>query len=390
MRIRTAALLNYRKSKKGMVILVNFNPSVLRSDEKAVFELRSLYSSYGYSRYKMSKFEEYDLYVRNKEFLVSDRVITFTDTSGKLMALKPDVTLSIIRNSEDADGYVRKVYYNENVYRVSKGNGAFGEIMQTGLECIGDIDDYNIYEVLMLAAESLKRVSADYVLDVSHMGVVEYVLDSLNVSDDAREKLISCVGEKNVHEIRAVCEKEGADSNTLEKLVTTYGSAEKVCGLLRETVPDCACVAALEKMVSALEKNGYAGHVNIDFSVTGNVRYYNGFVFKGFINGIASGVLSGGQYDKLMKRMNRRSRAIGFAVYLDLLERFTDADDGYDVDTVILYGEGADLDALCGMVKMLTDSGRSVVAQRKLPEKLRYKQLLRLQERGVEILENNA
>ena len=373
-----------------MVILVNFNPSVLRSDEKAVFELRSLYSSYGYSRYKMSKFEEYDLYVRNKEFLVSDRVITFTDTSGKLMALKPDVTLSIIRNSEDADGYVRKVYYNENVYRVSKGNGAFGEIMQTGLECIGDIDDYNIYEVLMLAAESLKRVSADYVLDVSHMGVVEYVLDSLNVSDDAREKLISCVGEKNVHEIRAVCEKEDADSSTLEKLVTTYGSAEKVCGLLRETVPDCACVAALEKMVSALEKNGYAGHVNIDFSVTGNVRYYNGFVFKGFINGIASGVLSGGQYDKLMERMSRRSRAIGFAVYLDLLERFTDADDGYDVDTVILYGEGADLDALNGMVKMLTDSGRSVVAQRKLPEKLRYKQLLRLQERGVEILENNA
>ena len=30
----------------------------------------------------MSKFEEYDLYVRNKDFLVSDRMITFTDARG--------------------------------------------------------------------------------------------------------------------------------------------------------------------------------------------------------------------------------------------------------------------------------------------------------------------
>ena len=27
------------------------------------------------------------------------------------------------------------------------------------------------------------------------------------------------------------------------------------------------------------------------------------------------------QYDKLMKKMGRRSRAVGFAVYLDMLER---------------------------------------------------------------------
>ena len=73
----------------------------------------------------MSKFEEYDLYTRNKDFLVSDSIITFTDTSGALMALKPDVTLSIIKDSADVDGSVKKVYYNENVYRVSKGTQSF-------------------------------------------------------------------------------------------------------------------------------------------------------------------------------------------------------------------------------------------------------------------------
>ena len=84
--------------------------SVLKNDEKAIFGLRSIYRRYGYSQYKMSKFEEYDLYVRNKDFLVSDNIITFTDTTGKLLALKPDVTLSIIKNGKDVPGVIEKVY----------------------------------------------------------------------------------------------------------------------------------------------------------------------------------------------------------------------------------------------------------------------------------------
>ena len=72
--------------------------AMLKKDEQAIFLLRKLYQNYGYQSYKMSRFEEYDLYVRNKDFLVSDQVITFSDKNGKLLALKPDVTLSIIKN----------------------------------------------------------------------------------------------------------------------------------------------------------------------------------------------------------------------------------------------------------------------------------------------------
>ena len=36
---------------------------ILKSEEKAVFALRSLYRKYGYSPYKMSKFEEYEYYL---------------------------------------------------------------------------------------------------------------------------------------------------------------------------------------------------------------------------------------------------------------------------------------------------------------------------------------
>ena len=114
----------------------------LRNEERAILRLRELYRRYGYTYFKMSKFEEYDLYVRNKNFLVSQNVLTFTDTDGKLMALKPDVTLSIIKNSGEGDGALQKVYYNETVYRVSPTSHCYQEIMQTGLECVGPMDLY--------------------------------------------------------------------------------------------------------------------------------------------------------------------------------------------------------------------------------------------------------
>ena len=59
--------------------------------------------------------------------------------------------------------------------------------------------------------------------------------------------------------------------------------------------------------------------LNIDFSVISDLKYYNGIIFKGFVQDVPDGVLSGGQYDKLMKSMKRTSRAIGFGVYIDSL-----------------------------------------------------------------------
>jgi ATP phosphoribosyltransferase regulatory subunit len=370
---------------------MNIRESVLKYEEKAVFELRSLYRRYGFLPYKMSKFEEYDLYVRNKDFLVSDHIITFTDTDGKLMALKPDVTLSIIKNGKDAEGFVQKLCYNENVYRVTKGAQSFKEIMQVGLECIGDIDEYNIYEVIMLAAEILSKISDEYVLDISHLGILDAVMDNINIPQDIKPALLKCIGEKNIHELTSILLQEGIDPEPIKKLVALYGEPSKVlCELKKLDYISSDAVCELERIVSLLENAGYGKNIRIDFSVVNDLNYYNGFVFKGFIKNVATGVLSGGQYDKLMKKLGRSSGAVGFAVYLDMLERLNDSESEYDVDALLIYGDEAELSALANAVKLLSDNGKSVMVQKNIPSGIRYKQLLMLKERGVEIVENNA
>lgn len=354
---------------------------LLKNEEKAIFTLRSLYRKYGYLPFKMSKFEEYDLYVRNKDFLVSDRVITFNDTNGRLLALKPDVTLSIIKNGEDVPGYKQKVYYNENVYRVSGGTHQYKEIMQTGLECIGDIDVYDVYEVLLLAAKSLAVICDEFVLDISHLGILEALLEEIRPDERFRREIVHCIGEKNAHDIAGICKRYRVSqeyAELLRKFVGIYGDMAKVLTRMKEICINDGMkksLRELEALFWLLRDCGYEKHIRFDFSVVNDMNYYNGIVFKGFLNGICEGVLSGGQYDRLMQRMGRRSGAIGFALYLDLLEEMKRERHEYDVDVLLLYGDTTPLDSLREKVAQLTDSGKTVSVQKNIPAKLRYREL---------------
>ena len=348
----------------------------LKPEERVLYALRGLYQSYGYGQFKMSKFEEYDLYVRNKDFLVSDGIITFTDTDGRLMALKPDVTLSIIKNARLSPGCVQKVYYNENVYRVSGSTRSFKEIMQTGLECIGDVDLYHLCEVISLAARSLKRIDEKSVLDLSHMGVVAAMLDALELDGEMRAQALTCIGQKNADGLRKLCPDR--DLSGILALIAARGPANRAIPLLRPLCATPVAKAALDELQAVTDALAAEGldNVGLDFSIVNDMNYYNGIVFMGYIDGIPTSVLSGGQYDKLMQRMGKNARAVGFAIYMDLLERLDDAGRPYDVDTLMLYDDGADVAALARAVRTLTEAGKSVTVQKTIPEKLRYREIV--------------
>jgi ATP phosphoribosyltransferase regulatory subunit len=354
--------------------------TLMNFEERSAYKLRSLYKKYGYLPYEMGKFEEYELYIRNKDFLVSDRVITFNDTNGKLMALKPDVTLSIIKNGEDNKGVKQKVFYNENVYRVSETTHRFKEIMQTGLECIGDIDIYDIYEVISLAAESLSNLADNFCIEISNLDLVSSVIKSVCEDPQFVSKVIYCISEKNTHDLKRVCEEysvNDADYTKISSLISVYGERKNVVSKLNEifTSPELEKLAILSEM---LENSLFSDKIKFDFSVVNDMNYYNGFVYRGFVDGVCCGVLAGGQYDNMMKKMNRTSGAVGFAIYLDRIEDLYRENDKFDVDYLLLYDDKTDLVKISSKVSKLIASGLSVSAQKSVPEKLRYNNIMDL------------
>lgn len=346
------------------------NP-IWKHEERSEDQLKNLYRAYGYIPYKMSRFEEYDLYVRNKDFLVSDQIITFSDRTGRLLAMKPDVTLSIVKNAPEETGVVQKVYYRENVYR------DYREILQTGLECVGDLGEYEIAEVVLLAAKSLQQLGNRWVLDISHMGLLAAVLNGSGLSWEDQNQAMEYLHRKNDHQLKALC----GDRDVWEKL-----SVIAACRGGKEALDQIASVLTTEEerrelqqlknLWVILEAAGYADSVRLDFSVGNNMRYYSGVVFRGYLEGIPASVLSGGQYDKLPRKMGRNARAIGFAVYLDLLENREE--ESFDVNTLILHDGSADPLTLTAAAEEAAAAG-TVLVSRELPAGRTWKHLRRFE-----------
>lgn len=372
-----------------------FSDGVLNNNEKAIYKLRELYRKSGYTLYKVSKFEEYDLYAHNKNFLVSQNVLTFTDTNGKLLALKPDVTLSIIKNIVDQSGITYKLCYNETVYRTSSESDGFREIMQTGLECIGEVDRYCEGEVIMLAMKSLETISNDYVLGLSHRGMIDGLLDQTDWDASERLEFVRLLESKNVHAIRTLCDQTQTDSFLKEKLcqiTELYAPIKDALTVLNGMVIGDKmkkAVGNLKELCEILSTYGLAEKLYLDFSIVSDDNYYDGISFKGYINGIPESVLSGGRYDRLMNRLGKKCGAIGFAVYLDHLERFEAESSLYDVDAVLLYDADACVDDLLRAQKKLSLEYSNVITARGIDRSLRSRKLFKLTKGGIESLETN-
>lgn len=369
--------------------------SVLKNDEKAIFRLRELYSGYGYSRYKVSKFEEYDLYAHNKSFLVSENVLTFTDTNGRLMALKPDVTLSIVKNISSEEKETQKLYYNENVYRTSPSSDGFREIMQTGLECIGNIDTVSLCEVVLLAKKSLEVISDDNILDISHMGFLMGFMEELGIDGAKSDKLFEMIGHKNIPAIKAFCADLGIDRKDTDDICDITSlylpmeeALERIRGLIRGEKMRNAYEELCE-ICETLRVSGREENINVDFSTLNDRNYYNGVIFKGFVKGLPDSVLSGGRYDTLMRKMGKRFGAVGFAVYLDMLERLSEEKKDYDVDILLLYDSGSDALTAARCAEEYRRRGMSVRTSSAKGEGVKYKKLLKLSGEEVVSLEAN-
>lgn len=291
-------------------------------EDRVWSELTGLLESCGYERFKMRKFEEYSLYLKNKNFSDGEYVLTFTDPNGKLLAFKPDVTLSIVKNSKASANKREKVYYRESVYRYDKHRHEYREIDQIGLEVLGKVDEVLQSEVMLLAARSLETVSKEFVLDFSHTGYLEGLLEWAEKAENGRERLIGYVSAKNAHDLNKLLLECGADEKIIRAAVDALSGVNGVDGAIRSLIAsgDAHFVTAaeqLQKVVELMAATGYGDNLRADFSVISDVEYYSGVIFRGYVRGVPHAVLSGGRYDKLAEKFGKAGiGGMGFALYL--------------------------------------------------------------------------
>ena len=370
----------------------------LRREEKITLALRALYEQYGFRKYRMGKFEEFELYMENKNFLKNPNIITFHDLDGRLMALKPDVTLSIAKNTRASQHSAEKVYYLENVYWLEKQSGGYKEVNQLGLESIGKLDAYSCYEVLALAKETLAAISENHRMQLSHIGFWVALLDGLNIEESIRKELFSCVHGKRLHELKALLEGANVTPFAAELIV----QAASLSGGFPQTLAAARRIAIsngmtdalneLETVYTLLSQAGFADQMTLDFSLVNDCDYYDGLIFQGYVEGVPRALLFGGYYGKLLRKFGRNLDAIGFAVYLNELDVLFRSQHGTDVDALILYNDGADYSSLLAQAGALRarGGGLRVRVEKQMPEDIRSEKIYRFTENGLEEVGKDA
>lgn len=334
----------------------------LGESEQIALSLQDMYSKFGFSKYKMNRFEEYSFYMEQEEFLSDSRLLTFSGKQGKLMALKPDITISVVKNSLKKNQEAQKIYYLESVFRIPKGGEEFKEIRQTGVEYIGNLDNYQTTEILFLAATSLEKISKHYRLCLSNTALLLLFMEELGLKRREKEEIIGFLRQKNIHDLNRYLEEKSLVTNGIfSKLLSLPTDLEEGLKQLEELFSAPVYQAELEQFKTTVKN--LASVVDstclcLDFSHIPSIDYYEGLVFAGFLEGLALPALTGGRYDKLLEKMGRKGQSsLGFAVDLsatDSLFQSKNVEISYQS-----YRDGQSVTNLILTAKKLFDEGKT-------------------------------
>lgn len=368
---------------------MNAVPKTLTKDEQVYLSLEGLFESYGFRKFKMRKFEQYSLYEEYKSFLTSEYVLTFHSPDGKLMALRPDVTLSIVKNTRADVGNTDKVFYRENVYRMDRHTKEFREIPQAGVELIGQVDTPATLEIIQMAKESLALIDEHSILCLSHMGFVEGLLSACQVtSADVRARVLSCIASQNTHDLRDLLGDSVPSAKWMEGLSAVLASQ----GSFAETLSLARKIAVNESMTEALDELEVIGNtlaaldmaegVRLDFTMQNDLSYYNGVLMQGYVEKYPGILLTGGRYDRLLTKFRKNLSAVGFALSLgDLNSCYPNRPD-CDADVLLLYSPETDVKPVLSRAASLRAEGKRVRLATAAPREFTAKTVIDLREEG--------
>lgn len=333
-----------------------------------VLNIRKMYDSYGYKKISLPSFEEYELYNENRDFILGN-ILTIMNPSGNLLALRPDITLSVAKKiSKEKTLKYDKIYYQENVYTTSKYVG-YKETEQLGIELIGKETLFLNFEIVNLALNSLNIMNKKNMLVLSHAGFISSIFEDIRMEHDMKEQIFEYINNKNRHDIEKLLENNknisGEIKNLIYELPNLSGNIKDIIKKLSKynlNSKITKILSELENLYNLIIKFHNKNKIIFDFSIIKNLNYYNGIIMQGFIDKFPKAVLTGGRYDKLFEKFGVDTGAIGFAIFTNSLDNYYKNDDKKDFDILLLY-DNSDFEKLTEITDNLIKDGFRVRTQ---------------------------
>jgi ATP phosphoribosyltransferase regulatory subunit len=295
-----------------------------RAVEDAVM---SVFDGWGYEEIAAPTVDYYVLFERGMGREEASRSFRFTDTDGRLLALRPDVTSLVARAAATLFASASRPLrfcYAASVFRQRPRSHVEWRRQgrQLGCELIGAGSAAADLEVLAIAAEVLARLGLRYCVTLNHAGVFNGLAEQLKLDDDERERVRRLVDSRAAAELESLLagRSSAADVPPLAARLARLSGKREALEEARAVVTGlraCAALDALEETWGVVEALGLADNFELDLGDVSGLDYYTGLVFKIYAEGAGARVGSGGRYDELTANFGRREPATGFVLDLD-------------------------------------------------------------------------
>lgn len=306
--------------------------------------LTHLFRSRGYAEIITPEVEFYDSFVTGGCAIPQEAMLKVIDRSGKICVLRPDCTIPIARVAATKlkdSPLPQRFYYNQNVYRSASANqGNDGERAQCGIELIGARGVRADLEMICMAVDSLRACGLQrFHIEIGHAGIYRALASEMNMDDETAEKIRALIEGKSFAALKdfLAAYSDRPACAALNKLAYLFGGVEVLDEAEALGSGEEGTIAYLRSLYQLLEQAGYGEYVRFDLGLVHQIDYYTGVVFRGYVEGAGTAVLSGGRYDRLLEAFGRPAQAIGFAVDVDAVAACLPEAESPVVDTVIYY-----------------------------------------------------
>lgn len=328
----------------------NINLHAFQIRKELIQKLKKRFRSYGFQQIHTPAFEEYDLYFNMNGTINHDEMIKTIDNRGKVLVLRPDITIPITQKIASKNKTLDEEYryfYVLDVFRQTFDDQTRKERTQAGVEYFGNPSPEADAEVVALSIHSLKDLGLNHFkIEIGHAGFFKELVKELRLSKQDLNELKRIIQAKNIPEIEPFLDSFSIDHSlkkAVQEIPLLYGNPEEVLSRAETIVYNEQmkhALTTLREIHQILDDYNVTNHIVIDLGLINHMDYYSGVTFQGFIENIGKPVLMGGRYDQLANQFSANIPAIGFAFEIEtLLETYSDSSsaEGHPNDFIIFY-----------------------------------------------------
>ena len=292
-------------------------------------KIENILDKWGYNEVVTPTIEFYETFNSGFQNLREEEVYKFFDNKGRILVLRPDMTIPIARvvatKFKDVPAPIR-FRYSADVFRVNQSlGGKKNEYTDCGVELIGVKDASSDLEILVTALDVLKILEESEIkLEIGNINFFNSAVKNLNLKEEERLKLAQLIDKKSLKELEDFLSQLKVTEEYKEfftKLPWLFGGREVLEKAREYSFNDELkdSIDYLEKLASTLDELGYGDFISFDLGMVQRLNYYTGITFRGYVEGVGAIALSGGRYDNLIALFGEDRPAVGFSINLDSL-----------------------------------------------------------------------